>query len=125
MGLTEGAIRKRLKKLTSAKLLKIVGVIDPVKLGYTIDVQIGLHVSPGDARDVAQRLSLLEPVRYVAMVSGSYDIMVAALFQNQDELLDFLTKTVASIPGIIRCETWHMLEVLKRHYDWFPTKESE
>lgn len=125
LGVSEGAIRKKLKKLSSAGVLKVVAVADPQKLGYAIDVLSGVQVFPGQTQEVAQRLVSLDPVRYVALATGSYDILFEAMFRQQDDLLEFLTKTLPSIPGVVRSETWHLLKVMKRNYDWLNVKESE
>lgn len=117
--LTEGAIRKRLKKLTAAKMLRIVGVVNPSKLGYTIHVLTGVQVSPQRTLEVAQPLSSLEPVRFVGLTTGSYDIIFNAMFHDQRELLDFQTRVLRKLNGVIRTETWQYLKVMKRQYDWF------
>ncbi len=119
LGVTEGAIRKRLKRLTASKLLKIVGVVNPSKLGYTIDVLTGVQVSPEFTLEVARGLSSLEPVRFVGLTTGSFDIIFNALFRDQQELLEFQTKTLRKMKGVIRTETWLYLKVLKRQFDWF------
>ncbi len=124
LGVTEGAIRKKFKKLTSAGLLRIVAVADPKKLGYAIDVFSGIQVSPGHILKVAEQLVSFDPVRYVALTTGSYDILLEAMFRNQDELMEFLTKTLPGVPGIVRSETWHLLNVMKRNYDWLTVKEN-
>ena len=117
LGITEGAIRKKLQKLTTTGLLKIVAMADSQKLGYTIDVFCGIQVTPGKTFEVAERLISLEPVRYAALVTGTYDILFEAMFRHQDELLDFLTKTLPAVEGLTRTETWHVLKVVKRNYD--------
>ena len=102
-----------------------MAVADPQKIGYTIDVLSGVQVLPGQTEEVAKRLISLDQVRYVALATGSYDILFEAMFRRQDDLLEFLTKTLASIPGIVRSETWHLLKVMKRNYDWLNVRESE
>ncbi len=125
MGVTEGAVRKRLKKLSAAGVLRVVAVADPKKLGYGIDVFCGIQVSQGEVLAVAKRLSALDSVRYIGLATGSYDVLCEAMFREQDELLEFVTKTLPSIPGIVRSETWHQLKVIKRNYDWLNVRESE
>jgi len=125
LGISEGTIRKKLKTLSSEGVLKVVAVADPQKIGYTIDVLSGVQVLPGQTEEVAKRLISLDQVRYVALATGSYDILFEAMFRRQDDLLEFLTKTLASIPGIVRSETWHLLKVMKRNYDWLNVRESE
>ncbi len=125
LGVSEGAIRKKLKKLSRAGVLRIVAVADPQKLGYVIDVFAGLQVDPGQTPEVAERLSTLDVVRYVAVATGSYNILFEAMFQEHNQLLEFLTKTLPGIPGIVRSETWHLLKVVKRNYDWLNVEDRD
>jgi hypothetical protein len=47
------------------------------------------------------------------------------MFRRQEDLFEFLTRTLPSIPGIVRSETWHLLKAMKRNYDWLNVRESE
>jgi Lrp/AsnC family transcriptional regulator for asnA, asnC and gidA len=125
LGLTEGAIRKKLKKLSGAGVLRIVAVADPQKLGYVLDLFCAVQVTPGQMVAVAESLAALDAVRYAALATGSYDVVFEAMFRTQDEVLDFLTKTLPGIAGIVRCETWHVLKVIKRNYDWLNVREPD
>lgn len=125
VGVTEGAIRKKLKKLSGAGVLRIVAVADPQKLGYVLDLFCAMQVAPGQTVAAAESLASLEAVRYAALATGPYDIVFEAMFRTQDEVLDFLTKTLPGIPGIVRYETWHVLKVIKRNYDWLNVRAPE
>ncbi len=106
-------------------MLRIVAVADPQKLGYVLDLFCALQVAPGHTVAAAESLAALEAVRYAALATGPYDIVLEAMFRTQDEVLDFLTKTLPAIPGIVRYETWHVLKVIKRNYDWLNVREPE
>jgi Lrp/AsnC family transcriptional regulator for asnA, asnC and gidA len=125
LGVTEGAVRKKLKKLSAAGVLQVVAVADPQKLGYVIDVFCAVQVAPGQTVAAAESLAALDAVRYAALATGPYDIVLEAMFRTQDEVLDFLTKTLPAIPGITRYETWHVLKVIKRNYDWLTVRKAE
>lgn len=125
LGVSEGAVRKKLKKLTSAGVLRVVAVADPQKLGYAIDIFCAMQVAPGQTVAAAERLAALEAVRYAALATGPYDIVFEAMFRTPDEVLDFLMKKLPEIPGIVRYETWHVLKVIKRNYDWLIVREAE
>jgi Lrp/AsnC family transcriptional regulator for asnA, asnC and gidA len=125
LGVTEGAVRKKLKKLSAAGVLQVVAVADPQKLGYVIDVFCAVQVAPGQTVAAAESLAALDAVRYAALATGPYDIVLEAMFRTQDEVLDFLTKTLPAIPGITRYETWHVLKVIKRNYDWLTVRKPE
>lgn len=118
LDVTESLVRRKLKRLIDFGFLRIVAAANPRKLGFELDVWGALNVAPGKNASVVEGLNSLEQVRYVAVVSGSYDIFFEALFRKQNELHEFLTRTLATINGITSVQTWHILRVEKRNFDW-------
>src|SRR5205823_12844660 len=50
------------------------------------------------------------------ITAGTYDIVVEALFEGNEELRRFLTETLGGIDGLQGTETSYVLEVEKRAY---------
>ena len=67
-------------------------------LGVKIDESKQLETR---ARDVAQ----LAEVRSVAIVTGRYDLLVEVLVSSNQGLIDFLSESLAQVPGITSSET--------------------
>ncbi|MBI4240962.1 MAG: Lrp/AsnC ligand binding domain-containing protein, partial [Candidatus Rokubacteria bacterium] len=65
-------------------------------------------------RAVAQRLAAAPEVYFVGITTGGYDVLAAAVFRSNDELLDFITRRLSGIPGIVRTSTSSVLHVVKR-----------
>ncbi len=120
LGFSEATIRRRVKALIDGGHIRIVAIADPYLLGYAIDVIIGVEVQPGTVREVAQGFSELENVRAVTITTGASDLVVAAIFRSNDDLLEFLSDDVGKIPGVIRTSTSHTIRVVKRSFDLFP-----
>jgi Lrp/AsnC family transcriptional regulator for asnA, asnC and gidA len=120
LGSSEATVRRRVKTLMDEGHIKIVAIADPFQLGYSIDVIMGVQVRPGLVREAAESFAASDNVRAVTIMSGAVDLVIAAMFRSNDELLDFLTNTVAKIPGVVRIETSHSLSVVKRAFDLFP-----
>jgi Lrp/AsnC family transcriptional regulator for asnA, asnC and gidA len=118
LNVSESLVRRKLKRLIDFGFLRIVAAANPRKLGFELDVWGALNVAPGKSASVIEGLHSLESVRYVAVVSGSYDIFFEALFRVQNELYEFLTQTLGKIDGITSVQTWHILRVEKRNFDW-------
>jgi hypothetical protein len=57
---------------------------------------------------------------FVSSASALFD----AMFPQQGGPLEFVTRSLPIIPGIVRWETWHLLRVMKRNYDWLNVRES-
>lgn len=118
LGVSEGTIRNRIRHLINDGYMLVVAMTRLHKLGYVVDVIIQVNTETGRQMEVAQALSRLPAVRYVAVTTGAYDISLGAVFRNNDELLRFLTNEVASIPGVVHTGTSHVLRTLKRTHDW-------
>lgn len=117
VNISETATRVRVSKLIKDELLQIVAITNPVKLGLTVDVFITLQTDPAVTMQVVDALNNLDEVRYVAVLSGRYDVVFSSAFQSDAELLEFLTEKVGRIPGVVRMETFRILKTTKRTYD--------
>lgn len=118
IGVSEGTIRKRVARLIQEGVMQVIAVANPQKLGYQIEVLIGIHADIDKVKVIIERLSPMEEIRTVSICSGVYDMVMVALFRDNDELLDFLLNKLGGIPGIKKTETSYLLRTAKRTYDW-------
>jgi len=118
LGLAEGTIRRRIDRMLADGIVHIAAVANPFKIGLPIVVLIGIEVDPPRLEEAARRLVEMRQVRYVGYSTGTYDIIVEALFPSNQALLHFLTNELAKIRGIRKTETSLQLDVLKRSYEW-------
>jgi Lrp/AsnC family transcriptional regulator, regulator for asnA, asnC and gidA len=116
LGLSEGAIRQRLKKLQDTGILKIKALRNPEILENQQLALLGVNVAESRLLDQkAQEIAALEGVLSVAVVSGRYDLLVEILVNSNKGLIKFLTQTLSTIKGISKTETFVML---KTHKKW-------
>lgn len=118
LGLAEATVRKRLDRLLSDGVIRIMAVAEPASLGLAASVVIGIQTDLGQLNEVAQRLAAVPEVHYVNIVTGTYDVMIEAALPSGEHLLSFLIDKVSIIPGVKRTETSHVLYVVKRACDW-------
>ncbi|HHT41970.1 MAG TPA: Lrp/AsnC family transcriptional regulator [Firmicutes bacterium] len=118
LGLAEGTVRRRVAKLRSEGLLKIVGIADPFKVGLQTVAIVGLKVERGRIESIAREVSALTEVRYVALSTGNYDLVIEVVVSNNDELLTFLVDKLSEIPGINNTGTSIVLKVAKEDLAW-------
>jgi Lrp/AsnC family transcriptional regulator, regulator for asnA, asnC and gidA len=116
LGIPEATVRRRMKRLADERVMQIVAVPNPYKIGYDTHAIVGLRVQPGRIGDVIALLIPLPEIRYIGVTAGTYDIVVEALFESNDELRRFLTDTLGGITGLQGTETSYVLEVAKRAY---------
>ncbi|MBO55046.1 MAG: transcriptional regulator [Dehalococcoidia bacterium] len=114
VGVSEGTVRRRLRRLTKDDVVHIVAVPNLEKLGYATTALIGLQTGPGMSDTVAESLASLPESHYVAVTTGSYDVFVWAGLESAEGLGNFLRTRVGVIEGVQRTETFVNLSLKKR-----------
>jgi Lrp/AsnC family transcriptional regulator for asnA, asnC and gidA len=117
VGLSEAAVRQRVQRLVESGVVQIVAVTDPLTLGFRREAMIGLKVE-GDLRGVADTIAAIPEVSYVVVVSGSFDLLMEVVCEDDDHLLALLNDKVRSIPGVRSTETFTYLRLYKQTYAW-------
>ena len=114
VGVSEGTVRRRLRRLTKDDVVHIVAVPNLEKLGYATTALVGLQTGPGMSDTVAESLASLPESHYVAVTTGSYDVFVWACLESAESLGNFLRTKVGVIEGVQRTETFVNLSLKKR-----------
>ena len=120
LGVSEGTIRKRVKRLTEEGILKTVGVTDPLKMGLDTVAFVWLRIDRHYVESVIEQLEILPEVRYLVVTTGEHDLVAMVVLPNREELVTFLNRKLAQIEGIVGTETSIVLQVHKQVYDWAP-----
>jgi Lrp/AsnC family transcriptional regulator for asnA, asnC and gidA len=117
VGLSEAAVRQRVQRLIESGVTQIVAVTDPMTLGFRRIAMIGLNVE-GDTRAIADAIAEITEIDYVVLVSGSFDVLVEVVCEDDDHLLGLLNDKVRAIPGVRSTETFTYLRLYKQTYAW-------
>jgi Lrp/AsnC family transcriptional regulator for asnA, asnC and gidA len=117
IGLSEAAVRQRVQRLHEAGVMQIVAVTDPLTLGFTRQVMIGMKVQ-GDLRAVADELAAIPEVDYVVICAGHYDLLAELVCTDDDHLLHLLNDQIRAIAGVTSTETFVYLKLAKQTYAW-------
>ena len=118
LGVSEAAVRARTNRLIEKGILQVVGVTDPLKLGFHVWAMIGIRVESARLIEVAEEIAGFAETDYVVITAGSYDILVEAVAENNDALLEFLSGRLRKIPGVRETETFVYLRLMKQNYQW-------
>ncbi|MCE5340076.1 MAG: Lrp/AsnC family transcriptional regulator [Planctomycetaceae bacterium] len=111
LGLSEGAVRQRLKKLQENGILKIKALRNPETLENQELALITVNVSESKLlNQKAVEISQIENVISVAILSGRYDLLVEVLVDSNKGLIQFLTNKLSAIKGISKTETFVVLK---------------
>ena len=116
VGVSEGTVRRRLNRLVSESIIKVVALPDPKSMGYESEALIGIQVDPDKIDECADSLAELSATRWVAVTTGSFDMFVWVVMPDPEHLGRFLRESVGRIPGVRKTETFVNLTVRKREF---------
>ncbi len=116
VGVSEGTVRRRLRRLVQDEIIRVVAVPDPEKMGFNTVALIGIQADPDKQDEVATRLSELPETQYVALTTGSFDIFIWVALPSSEELGNFLRRKVGPTTGVRRTETFVNLAIRKKGY---------
>lgn len=118
LGVAEGTARNRLTRLVESGTIRIGPIVDQTRIGYRLNVWIGVRCRPGTFRGVAEGLAKFHAVRYVGACTGAYDVICEAVFLSQVEMIEFLETEMAGVDGITETQSSVVLEITKLGYEW-------
>jgi Lrp/AsnC family transcriptional regulator for asnA, asnC and gidA len=108
-----GTIRTRVNKLIEDRTISIVGRVDPDKVGFHSYAHIAVYIRPATMKyQVAQKISVLPEVSFLALTSGDYDLEVDVMCRDNDHLVDFVNK-ISSFKGVYQTKTTIYFKVYK------------
>src|SRR5712691_6586442 len=116
VGLSEAAVRQRVQRLIDGGVMQIVAVTDPMMLGFHRQTMIGIKCE-GDLERVADHLAAMDEIDYVVITSGSFDLLVEVVCEDDDQLLEILSR-VRMAPTVTSTETFVYLKLRKQTYSW-------
>jgi len=114
----EATVRQRAERLISRGVVQVVGVTDPLAMGFQQPALIGLKVDAERLQEIAERIAALDEVTYLVVTAGRFDLVCEVVCEDNDHLLRVLTERLAAIDGIRSTETLVELRFVKESYQW-------
>ena len=118
LGVSEGAVRRRVKRMTDQGALQIVGIVEPQLLEWNAAGMIGVSVHAGQVEAVGEQIAQFPEVTYLFMASGGFDLFVEVFCRDRQHFVSFLSDKLQQVPGVERTETFMILKFFKLSYRW-------
>jgi Lrp/AsnC family transcriptional regulator for asnA, asnC and gidA len=118
LGVSEASVRARANRLIERGILQVVGVTDPLELGFHHQAMIGVRCQADRLLEVAQVVAGFSEVSYLVVTAGSYGLLVGVVCGDNDALLQFLTHRLRQVEGVRETETFVYLRMVKQVYAW-------
>ena len=108
-----GTVRTRLNKLLEDGTINIIGRVNPDKVGFNCYAHIAVFVRPATFKEkVANKISKLAEVSFLAMTSGDYDLEVDVMCRDNNHLVNFV-EIISKIEGVNQTKTTIYFKVYK------------
>jgi Lrp/AsnC family transcriptional regulator for asnA, asnC and gidA len=116
LGVAEGTVRKRYAQLRQDRILQVVGITNPLGLGFEALAMVGVRIS-GSCGLVADEIATWGEASYVVAAAGRFDLLVEVVCTDHDHLLE-VTDRMRNLAGVISTETLVYLRLTKQMYNW-------
>lgn len=117
VGLSPAATRLRVQRLLDANVVQVVGVTDPLALGYPVMAALGVRVER-NVREVADRIAAITGVIYVVFTSGSFDLLVEVICEDSSRLLTVIDDEIRAIPDVRSVESFTYFGIHTHRFVW-------
>jgi len=113
VGLSEGAVRKRVASMEEKGLIKkYVAIIDLKKLGYNSITLLGMDVEPTMLLEISKKVAEIEEAKHVFISTGDHMIMAEVWAKDGNDLSRILSK-IGKIKGVKKLCPAIILEEIK------------
>ncbi|MEZ5184821.1 MAG: Lrp/AsnC family transcriptional regulator [Candidatus Nanopelagicales bacterium] len=116
VGLSEAAVRQRVRRLLDAGVIQIVAVTDQIQMGYPRAAMIAINVD-GDVQQAAERIGAIEEVDYLVSTAGGIDLLAEVFATHDDHLFELLNR-IRAIDGVRHAQTYMYFKIHKQTYQW-------
>ena len=118
LGLTEGGIRRRVKKMTDEGVLQIVGIVKPHDIGLDEASMIGVTVEGRPIDEVAEEMANFSEITYLFQAAGEFDLFVEVYCKDREHFVNFLNNKLQRVPGVRGTQSFLILKMYKLSYRW-------
>jgi DNA-binding Lrp family transcriptional regulator len=118
LGTSESTVARRGRQLLDSGLVRVTGQPDAARVGLGNPVLVQLNCAAGMIKRVATELAARPDVRFLAVVTSTYDVLVELIVPSKARLAHVLTDEFASVEGITGTTTDVVMRTFKTSYDW-------
>lgn len=115
VGVAEGTVRARVRKLEDLGALRVVAFVDPARLGNSVLALLALRVESVRREALIEELGAWREVTYLSSLIGRHDILLQVMCADNEELGRIIART-RGLEGVTEVEPMLELEVHKFTY---------
>lgn len=117
LGVSEGTVRQRLKRLEQSKMLRLGLVSDARGLGEYATFFIRIRAAPREARAIADYLAEMPCCSFAGLTLGRFDVIALLGASSRATLIQVIERDIAPLSGLILLDVRESVGTAKHRYD--------
>ncbi len=118
LGVSEGTVRVRIKRMLADRVFRIQAVSDIVAAGISAHAFVGVKAAPGKVSDVATALAKRDDVAQITRVLDDFDLIAVLIAPDRSALIAGILDEIAVTTGVRSIEVFDGVDTLKHTYAW-------
>ena len=91
LGVSEATVRTRVNQMVEARVLRFVGVPDPVALGYDVYALVTMKLAAhANLKEVSKRFETRDEVTYILFGTGRHGLVIEVVCETHEQLQQFI-----------------------------------
>lgn len=119
LGVSESTVTRRGQQLLADRAVVVTGVLDHLRCGLGVSVYVRLRARPGRALEVARAVAAHPRPRFVAVVTGSYDVTAEVVVDHHRDILGVIGEFEA-IDDVVETESVLVIRKFSAFEEWSP-----
>lgn len=112
MGIPASTVRDRTNRMIEIGVIKVVALVNPMRSKPQVTASVGVKLSGGNHRAVAEEIAQLEAVTQLVICAGRFDLLVELTGKDNTYLLEVISQLQA-MPQIQHTETFIHFSTIK------------
>ncbi len=113
LGVTEGTVRGRIRRLQNDGLIAFTAITSFDLSEHTQMAFIGIQVDADRLRKVAAKITKLDPINAVMVTMGRFNLTAICLYKEIEQLHEIASEQILAIHGVHHVETSIAVKTLK------------
>lgn len=118
VGTSDTTVARRTQRMFSSGVVRVVASTDPLRCGYGYPVMVQVKCQVGQTARVAAALAQRPDVRFIALVTGAFDIVLELIVSSQRELARVLFDGIEKVDGLLSTVTENVVAHYKVAHVW-------
>ncbi len=119
LGIADGTVRARLRRLEDAGLLRICARVHPARSGMIhARAFVGIAVQGADTAEVATELAKIAEIVTISITAGRFELFCYVLARSRTRLIEIVAEQIRPLKGVRSSETWEVIDAGKHVSHW-------